>query len=305
MKNKEQFTKFQELVYELKVGDAMITDVITVKPTRKMSELRKILKDHRISGVPVTGKKSSLIGMISIEDFIKWLLEGATDCTIQERMTEDVKRFYADEPLVHAVGKFEKSGYGRFPVVERKTGKLIGIITKGVIIEKVLRKLEIDYQEEEIHRYRASHLFEDIIADNISLVLKFHIEGKNFDKAGEVSSKLKRTLSRLNIHPQIVRRISIASYEAELNIVIYTDGGDVTARIQPDLFRIDMYDFGPGIPDVKKVLKPGYSTAPDWVRELGFGAGMGLTNIQKCADNFHLVSKMGVGTHLRFDVNLN
>jgi len=305
MKNNEQFTKVQELVYEPKVGDAMITDVITVKPTRKMSALRKILKDHRISGVPVTEKNASLLGMISIEDFIKWLSEGSADCTIQERMTKEVKKCYADEPLVHAVSKFEKSGYGRFPVVERKTGKLIGIITKGVIIEKVLHKLEIDYQEEEIHRYRASHLFEDIIADNISLVLKFHIEGKNFDKAGEVSSKLKRTLSRLNIHPQVIRRISIASYEAEMNIVIYTDGGEATARIQPDLFRIDIYDFGPGIPDVKKALKPGYSTAPDWVRELGFGAGMGLPNIQKCADNFHLVSKVGIGTHLRFEINLN
>lgn len=303
MTNQKKFTKVQELVYELKVGDAMAQDIVVIKPDSMMSELRDILQKHRISGVPVT-QNDKVVGIISMEDFIKWLADGGKDCPIKDKMTTNVKELYTEEPLILAVSKFEKSGFGRFPVVDRHTGKLAGIITKGDIIERVLRKIEIDYHEEEIHRYRASHLFEDIIADSISLVVKFHVEGKNFDRAGEVSSRLRKTLLRLNIHPEIVRRASIASYEAELNLVIYTEGGEITSRVQPDKILIDIYDSGPGIANVNKALEPGYSTAPDWVRELGFGAGMGLINIKKCADKFNIVSKEGVGTHLRIEINM-
>ena len=303
MTNQEKFTKVQELVYELKVSDAMAQNVVVVKPDGMMSELRTILRKHKISGVPVADN-DKLLGIISLEDFINWFAEGGVDCPIKEKMTTDVIELYDDEPLVHAVGKFEKSGFGRFPVLDRKSKKLVGVITKGDIIERVLRKLEIDYHEEEIHRYRASHIFEDIVADKLALVTNFKVEGKNFKKAGEVSSKLRKTLTRLNIHPQIIRRVSIATYEAEMNLVFYTNGGEISAKVQPDKIRIDIIDSGPGIPDVKKALVPGYSTAPDWVRELGFGAGMGLINIKKCADDFNLVSKEGIGTHLRISINM-
>lgn len=299
----EKFTKVQELVYELKVGDAMSQNVVSVKPDRKMSELRALLRKHSISGVPVA-EKNTLLGIISIEDFIGWLSEGSKDCPVSEKMTTDIIALYDDEPLVHAVSKFDQSGFGRFPVIERQNKRLVGIITKGDIIESVLRKLEIEYHEEEIHRYRASHIFEDIVADRLALVLNFKVEGKNFKKAGEVSSRLRKTLSRLNIHPQIIRRVSIATYEAEMNLVFYTNGGEISARVQPDKIRIDIIDSGPGIPDVRKALEPGYSTAPDWVRELGFGAGMGLVNIKKCADDFNLVSKEGIGTHLRITIKM-
>ena len=304
MTKQEKFSKVQELVYELKVSDAMAHNVVVVKPDDMMGELRTILRKHKISGVPVADN-DKLLSIISIEDFIKWLAEGSKDCPIKEKMTTDVSELYDDEPLVHAVSKFEKSGFGRFPVLDRKSKKLVGVITKGDIIERVLRKLEIEYHEEEIHRYRASHIFEDIVADKLALVTNFRVEGKNFKKAGEVSSKLRKTLTRLNIHPQIIRRISIATYEAEMNLVFYTDdGGEISAKVQPDKIRIDIIDSGPGIPDVKKALEPGYSTAPDWVRELGFGAGMGLVNIKKCADDFNLVSKEGIGTHLRISINM-
>ena len=303
MTNQEKFSKVQELVYELKVSDAMAQNVVVVKPDGMMSELRTILRKHKISGVPVADN-DKLLGIISLEDFINWFAEGGVDCPIKEKMTTDVIELYDDEPLVHAVGKFEKSGFGRFPVLDRKSKKLVGVITKGDIIERVLRKLEIDYHEEEIHRYRASHIFEDIVADKLALVTNFKVEGKNFKKAGEVSSKLRKTLTRLNIHPQIIRRVSIATYEAEMNLVFYTNGGEISAKVQPDKIRIDIIDSGPGIPDVKKALVPGYSTAPDWVRELGFGAGMGLINIKKCADDFNLVSKEGIGTHLRISINM-
>ena len=303
-KSQMEFTKVQELVYELKVRDAVIRNVITTTPKTLMSELGEILRSNRISGTPVMVGEE-LKGIISIEDFIKWLAEKGEDCTIASKMTTNIETIYDDEPLIHAVSKLEKTGFGRMPVIDRHTHKLTGVITKGDIIERLLNKLEIDYHEEEIHRYRASHLFEDIIADKVSLRFQSHVKGKDFDQAGEASSKVKNILERLGIHPQIVRRAAIASYEAEMNLVIYTDGGKITVTIQPDKICIEVSDNGPGIADVKKALEPGYSTASEWVRELGFGAGMGLVNIKKCADHMDLKSEVGKGTHLKINININ
>jgi anti-sigma regulatory factor (Ser/Thr protein kinase) len=190
-------------------------------------------------------------------------------------------------------------------VVDRKDGKLVGIITKGNIVERLLQELEISYDEEEIHRYRASHLFEDVVADRVLLTFQSHIKGQDFGRAGEASSNLKKTLHRLGIHPQIVRRAAIASYEAEMNVVIYTDGGDVVAQVRSDRINIYIGDSGPGIEDVEKAIQPGYSTASEWIRELGFGAGMGLVNIKKCADRMELTSKVGKGTHLKFSIDID
>ena len=299
-----RYTKIQELVYELKVSDAMMQNIITTTPDMSMSELREILRANRISGTPVMVEEK-MVGVISIEDFIMWLGSGKEDCPIKEKMTTDVDTMYANEPLVHAIGKLDKTGYGRLPVIDRKSGKLLGIITKGDIIERLLHKLEIEYHEEEIHRYRASHIFEDIIGDKVALTFQSSVKGKDFSRAGEASSGLKKTLERLGIHPQIVRRAAIASYEAEINVVIYTDGGTITASVQPDKIRIDVNDTGPGIADVEKAMQPGFSTATDWVREMGFGAGMGLVNIRKCADKMELVSTVDKGTHLRIYIDIN
>jgi anti-sigma regulatory factor (Ser/Thr protein kinase) len=158
--------------------------------------------------------------------------------------------------------------------------------------------LEIDYREEELHRYRASHIFEDIIADDIALVFGYRIAAGDIFRAGEASSGLRKTLSRLGIRPHVIRRVAVATYEAEMNIVIFTDGGELVAEVRPDSIRIDALDKGPGIPDIERAMQPGYSTAPTWVQEMGFGAGMGLPNIQACADEMRLESKVGVGTHL-------
>lgn len=298
-----KFTKAQELVYELKISEAMTRNVITATPETSMSDLREILRANRISGTPIlTGEK--LVGIISIEDFIRWLASGAKDCAIGEKMITDVKVLYTDEPLIQAVSSLEKYGYGRFPVLDRKTSKLMGVITKGDIIEKLLEKLEIGYSEEEIHRYRTTHIFEDIVAHKTAMTFKYLVQGKDFNKAGEASSGLKKTLTSLGIHPQIVRRTAIASYEAEMNLVIYTAGGEMTFKVTPEHISVDVKDEGPGIPDVKKAMELGYSTAPEWVRELGFGAGMGLNNIQKCADKMSLTSKVGKGTHLKIRIDM-
>jgi len=293
-----KITKTQEMVYEMKVGDVMTTDVITVQAKDRMSSLRDVFRDNRISGLPVLDGER-LVGLISLEDFIKWLADKQDDCPVQQKMIEEVEYAYQDEPLVLAISSFEKSGVGRFPVVDSDTGRLVGILTKGDVIEGLLKKLEIDYQNEEIRSYRTGHLFTDLEADETTLTFQYSVKGHDLKQAGTSSSRLKRTLSRLGIHPDVVRRVVIASYEAEMNLVIFTEGGKIRARVRPGEVLVQIEDSGPGIDDVDKALEPGYSTAPDWVRELGFGAGMGLVNIRKCADSFDIWSRLGRGTVLK------
>lgn len=297
MSEEREFTKAQELSYELKVGEVMKKEVITVRPDNTMGDLRELLKVHRISGAPVVDEER-LVGIISIEDLIGSLANGEIDRLIEEKMTCKVEIIFNDELLVHAIEKFKQYGFGRFPVIDRENGKLVGILTKGDIIQGLLKRLEVVYEEEAIHRYRASHFFEDIIADKTTLNFTYHVNGSDFERAGEAASSLKKTLSRLGIHPRILRRIAVATYEAEMNVVIYTEGGVITAKVEQDKIRIIAMDPGPGIPNIEKALEPGFSTAPEWVRELGFGAGMGLPNIKRCADEFRINSEVGKGTQL-------
>jgi len=238
-----------------------------------------------------------MVGIVSIEDLIKALAAGELNATVGEKMVRTPVTLYDDEPLVHAVSKFSKLRFGRFPVVNRE-GDLVGMITQGDIVRAMLRRLEVDYHEEEIHRYRASHIFEDIAADEVALVFGYRVAARDFGRAGEAATGLKTTLSRLGIHPHVIRRVAVATYEAEINIVIYAEGGEIVAEVRPDRVKIEALDKGPGIPDIEQAMQPGFSTAPDWVREMGFGAGMGLPNIKACADEMDLKSTVGVGTHL-------
>jgi anti-sigma regulatory factor (Ser/Thr protein kinase) len=112
-------------------------------------------------------------------------------------------------------------------------------------------------------------------------------------------------LSRLGIHPQVIRRVAVATYEAEINIVVYSNGGEIVAEVRPDRIKIEAMDKGPGIPDIELAMTPGYSTAPEWVREMGFGAGMGLPNIKACSDKMELKSTVGVGTYLTIYIYLD
>jgi len=297
MSEKARLTRTQELIYEMKAHEVMTREVVTVTPETSMKELREILRIHRISGTPVISN-DQLAGVISIEDFINWLSSGPPKARVGERMTQSVITVYDDEPLVQVVSTLDRYGFGRLPVIQREQKKLVGIVTRGDIMEGLLHKLEIGYHEEEIRRYRASHIFEDIIADRTTLTFQYQVEGKDFKKAGSGATSLKKTLSRLGIHPQVLRRAAIIAYEAEINIVIYTDGGELVAKVGPGLITIEAKDNGPGIPDVEQALTPGYSTAEEWVRELGFGAGMGLCNIKECADEMDLDSVVGKGTRL-------
>lgn len=298
-----EVTKLQELVYELKIEQVMTKKLVTVSPGDPISRLKELLRVNRVSGAPVLNN-GELVGIISIEDVLKALERGEISATVAEKMTRDVQTLFSDESVIQAVTKFGRLGFGRLPVVNRD-GKLVGILTQGDIARGLLRQLELDYREEEIHRYRASHIFEDIVSDQTGLILRYQVKARDFTRCGEAASKLKRALERLGAKPTEIRRVAVVSYEAETNLVIHTtSGGELLAEIQPERLRIIAVDHGPGIADIEKALQPGFSTAPDWIRELGFGAGMGLNNIKGCSDQFHLDSKPGVGTRLEVVIQL-
>jgi CBS domain-containing protein/anti-sigma regulatory factor (Ser/Thr protein kinase) len=298
----DRMTKTQEMVYELTVGEVMPPTMVTVAPGQTMAELRVLLRDNRLSGTPVV-ENGKLVGMISIEDLINALTDNAINAPIRERMKTKVECLYADELLVHCIAKFSKFGYRRYPVLNRNN-ELVGIVTKGSIVEGLLKKLEVEYEQSEskaaLTRQRPTmrKFFEDVTADEISFAFKYNIAGQTLKDAGKAASELKNALKKLGVCPPLLRRIGVATYEAEINLASYTKGGVIRAQVEKWGVTVEAIDTGPGIPDVEKALQPGFSTAPDWVRELGFGAGMGLVNMNKCADEMNLRSSVPEGTHL-------
>ncbi|HHW70792.1 MAG TPA: anti-sigma regulatory factor [Clostridiales bacterium] len=132
----------------------------------------------------------------------------------------------------------------------------------------------------------------------------YNVEAGNYALAGEASSSIKALLKKLGISGDIVRRMAIAAYEAEMNIVIHSKGGCLILKISPEELILISEDRGPGIPDIDLAMKEGYSTAPDEAREMGFGAGMGLSNMKRCADEFNIKSTVGIGTKVQIKIYL-
>ncbi len=134
--------------------------------------------------------------------------------------------------------------------------------------------------------------------------LRYEVPGDDFTRAGEASGAVKKRLKALGYNPDAIRRVAIAMYEAEINMVIHAEGGYCDVDIYPDKVEILLADKGPGIPDVEKAMQAGFSTAPDNVRNLGFGAGMGLPNIKKYTDDMRIETELGVGTNLYLTVKV-
>ncbi len=127
----------------------------------------------------------------------------------------------------------------------------------------------------------------------------FEVAGRDFNGAGGASSRIKHILQQIGVDPNTVRRIAVASYEAEMNVVIHAHLGKITLDAGPDCVILQIEDQGPGIPDIDLAMKPGFSTASDEVREMGFGAGMGLPNMVECADELEIDSVPGTGTTVK------
>ena len=133
----------------------------------------------------------------------------------------------------------------------------------------------------------------------ISLHYEFEVHSGDFAKAGDASSRVKKILQQIGAGPEIVRRVAIACYEAEMNVVIHAYRGNVILDADLERILIIVEDEGPGIEDIDQAMTPGFSTAPDSVREMGFGAGMGLPNMKNCSNELNIKSEKGVGTKVQ------
>ncbi|MDD3471634.1 MAG: CBS domain-containing protein [Syntrophaceae bacterium] len=296
----QEITKVQELIYTTRVEDVMATDVIVVDPSMTVAEVKSLMKEKHISGAPVV-QDENIIGIVTMTDILAAMEEGRLHEPVTMSMSTKVKTVVRDSVVAEVGNILGLKGSSRLPVVDRN-GKLVGIVTTGTVTKYLLRRLDQSFQKNEQERlqaYRASHIFQDIVSDDTSVVLRFVVDDKDFSNAGKASSMIKKALQRLVVNPQIVRRVAVAVYEAEMNLVIHTDvGGEIIVDIRKDKLNVSAVDHGPGIADLKQVLQPGFSTAPEWIRDMGCGAGMGLANIKRDSDMMKLISGPGGGTRL-------
>ena len=290
-------SRVEALSYDLKIREVMTAGVRTATPEMPLSDVLELLRINRISGLPVVDH-DKLVGIVSLEDIVRALQKNELSAPTNQYMTREVVSVVSYESIVAAIRTFTEKQLGRLPVIDENQ-RLVGMITKGDITRGILVALQKDYKEEEVRRYRASHLFEDIISERTTLVMRYTIKAGDFTQGGVASSHIKRALLRLGADPQITRRCCIAVYEAEMNLIIHTtNGGILKLEVEPHRITMSATDDGPGISDTEVVFQAGYSTATEHVRELGFGAGMGLVNMKRCVDEIKLESTVGKGTKL-------
>jgi anti-sigma regulatory factor (Ser/Thr protein kinase)/CBS domain-containing protein len=292
---KEDIGKTQELIYELKSESVMQSKLVVVGPDTPVMKIKNLLLKNRITGVPIV-EGDTLLGFVSIVEVIHCLEKGDSDSLARDKMARPpFPSVYMDESVAHALNQLSKFNARRVFVFDHQE-KLAGILTSGDIITGLLKALNLSFRQEEISRYRASHIFQDIESDETSLVMRYKVVAGDFTHGGEASSKIKKALQRLGANPQDVRRIAIAVYEAEMNVIIHTTrGGSIETGITPQKLVFTVMDDGPGIPDIEQAMQTGYSTAPLTIKALGFGAGMGLKNIKRCMDEMILESEVGEG----------
>ncbi|HQQ56614.1 MAG TPA: CBS domain-containing protein [Mesotoga sp.] len=302
--------KLRGLFSDITAKDIMVTNIISLTKDRTMWQAKELMRICKISGVPIVDNDNHLLGLVSIEDIILALEGNHITDPIEKHMTKDLITFAPDVDLEGLIERFNRYRYGRFPVVDSE-GRLLGIISKKDIIGAILDKFRIIY----VHDARRKEVLERNVdwfdrslisgdyVEKKSADFLFHIDYTEVDMAGVGSAKLKSYLKTRTDDDSLVRRVSIACYEAEVNVVIHSGSeGYIYAWYDESVIRVRVEDYGKGIENVEQAMKEGFSTASDHVRELGFGAGMGLPNMRRYSDKMVVVSeaRKGVVVEMNF-----
>ncbi|MFP4300864.1 MAG: CBS domain-containing protein [Alkalispirochaetaceae bacterium] len=273
-----------ELIYRLKVRDVMTREVTTLAPNETLSSAQRIMKEQGITGIPIVNGHR-LVGIVSVDDIIQALDEGYINATAEAHMTRSVIVLEDDMPLSFAISYLDKYTYGRFPVLN-KDKSLVGIITSRDVIVALLLEVnrEVEKFEAEQRRQRGGEEEGGVSRQT------FTTRPFDFEHAGKPSTAIKRHMKERGFPPKLMRRVAVAMYELEMNQVVHSFGGTITFYCDREKIVITAEDAGPGIENVEDALTEGFSTATDWVRSLGFGAGMGLPNVKRVSDEFDLQS---------------
>jgi CBS domain-containing protein/anti-sigma regulatory factor (Ser/Thr protein kinase) len=241
------------------------------------------MKDNHLTGVPIVQGKR-LIGLVSVDDIITALDGGYIEEPAGNHMSRSLIVLEEDMPISFAIRYFDRYQFHRYPVLNKQK-ELVGMLTSRDISRSLL--LEINREVEEMEKRNGFH---KELVDFNGEAYTYTLTKNDFENAGFASTEIKKHLKQAGVSPHIIRRAAIASYELEMNIVIHSNGGELIAEYSKDKLVITARDTGPGIPDIQKALTPGWSTANEWIRSLGFGAGMGLPNAKNCSDEFSIES---------------
>lgn len=273
-----------ELIQRLKAQDVMQTDFLTASKSTALKDIQDILKTNNLTGVPITEGKR-LLGLVSIEDLMRALEFSYINEPAEKHMTRNLVVLAHDMPLTVVINTFEKYKYNRFPVLNQDK-HLVGMITSRDIILGLLSEMnnEVAKLEEMAENKKSPTQKEGTVLKNFPLMQH------DFANGGKASTSIKKLLKEKGVTAKIIRRVAVAAYELEINIVAHSLGGELSFMLSPEKMEIIARDVGPGIEDPEWVLKEGNSTATEWIRSLGFGAGMGLPNVKRVSDDFQLKS---------------
>ena len=277
-----------EMIYQMKIKDVMTTEVITANKNDTLRSVQQLMRARSITGVPIVEGRR-LIGIVSVDDILKALDGGYIEDRIEPHMSRNVLVLEEDMPLSFAIQYYEKYTYGRFPVLDRNR-ELSGIITSRDIIVALLIRLDQEFERLEEQLGKQPMEFHGTVHR------QFATRRYDFEHAGRASTEIKKILKERKIDSKTVRRAAVAAYELEMNQVLHSEGGTISLQLSNKAITVLADDTGPGIDDVDQAMEEGYSTATEWIRSLGFGAGMGLPNARRVSDEFTIHSSPQ-GTH--------
>ena len=281
-----------ELLQRFKVRDVMKRQVISIPRKATLRDAQKILKENRISGLPVS-ENDRLYGIISVNDIINGLDGGWMDEPCENHMAKNLVVLEAAMPLAFALRYFNNYTYGRFPVLDSNR-KLVGIVSQRDVMRALLYELSVEIRKLERKSKPATGKPEESEVERNNFYRKeWAVVHNDLSRAGHAANAIKGILRDKKIDRSVVRRVAVAAYELEINICIHSHGGVLVMVIADDAIRITAKDRGPGIPDIEWACRDGTSTANDWIRSMGFGAGMGLSNSKRVSDSFHIESEPG------------
>ena len=231
--SQEKLTLVNELIYQIKVKEAMSKKVIFFKENATFREIQLKLKEKKISGVPILDNKKNIVGIISIDDVITAFDKGYVDSKINDYMSRDVIAIPQNFSVVSAIHKLERFGVGRLPVTESlNSKKIVGIITLSDILNRLLVVVQSIAEKVEDKEVKNTQISHDLIKSVERKPLRFEVKRDDFDSAGRVASITKKYFQNLGISKDIIRRIAIVCYEAEMNICLHSLGGSMIIEIE-------------------------------------------------------------------------
>lgn len=291
--------RIQELAGNLKVRDVMTRKVFAVTRTCTMRDVQTIMKNNAISGVPVVDG-NHIIGLVSVHDIMNAYEQEWMQDPVADHMSTGVRTLSEDQPLSLAMSAFSKFPYRRFPVVNRNN-ELTGMLTMRNINFALIQELSRQLSAMETE---SGHITPAASSETCIFYRVYRLSRYDFESGGKAPAELREQLQARAVPPKIIRRAAVACYELEINIIAHSYGGTLTLYIDRDRVRITANDFGPGIADVDQAMAEGWSTANDWIRSQGFGAGMGLPNTKRLSDEFAIQSGVDMGTMVKSVVYL-